>query len=531
MNVPLMVYFINSEMFARADVSAMAHHGFHGGIAMAMLFFSIREGSAKLDSSTGEILETKYKDAIQEIARGEAWGCMDITEPDAGSDMAQLRTVGEQDDDGNWFVTGEKIFFTSGHGKYHYVIARTEDSGDPEDPYAGLGGLSMFLVPTYHDREDGTRERVVEITRLEEKLGHHGSATCALLFDRAPAELIGTRGEGFKYMLLLMNNARVGVGFECIGLAEAAYRLAKDYAAERRSMGKSIDRHELIADYLDEMRTDIAGLRAITFKAAHNEELAQKLSLIIEYGDSLGSEERESLERRLRRAKRITRRLTPLLKYFGAEKAVEISRRCLQIHGGNGYTTEYGAEKLLRDALVMPIYEGTSQIQALMAMKDSMMGILRAPQHFVRRLAKARWKSISAGDELERRVAKLQVMSLTAQQSLLLKTAGNKLADLKGKPLRDWPATFMSEWNPKTDFAWALLHAESLIQLLTDEAIVEELWAQAQKEPSRAELLEGYLERAEPRARYLSDRMTNTGQRLLDRLEATETLEVQKAAE
>jgi hypothetical protein len=223
-----------------------------------------------------------------------------------------------------------------------------------------------------------------------------------------------------------------------------------------------------------------------------------------------------------------------LLKYFGAEKAVEITRRSLQIHGGNGYTTEYGAEKLLRDALVMPIYEGTSQIQALMAMKDSMTGILQAPQHFVRRLAKARWRSISSGDEIERRVAKLQLTSMMAQQSLLLKTAGNKLADLKGKPLRDWPATFLSEWNPKTDFAWALLHAESLIKLLTDEAIVEELWAQSQAHSERREILLRYLERAEPRARYLTDRMSTTGQRLLDRLEELEGHEdgtAHKAAE
>jgi alkylation response protein AidB-like acyl-CoA dehydrogenase len=103
---------------------------------------------------------------------------MDITEPDAGSDMARLRAFGEQDAAGNWFVTGQKIFITSGHGKYHFVIARTEKL-DPEDPMSGLNGLSMFLVPTYEDLPDGTRKRIVSLDRVEEKLGHHGSVTGA----------------------------------------------------------------------------------------------------------------------------------------------------------------------------------------------------------------------------------------------------------------------------------------------------------------------------------------------------------------
>ena len=131
----------------------------------------------------------------------------------------------------------------------------------------------MFMVPTYHEDADGKRTRVVQLSRLEEKMGHHGSATCGLLFDRAPAQLVGERGEGFKYMLILMNNARLGVGFECLGLSEAAFRLAKAYTAERRSMGKSIDRHEMIADYLDEMRSDIEGIRAMAMTAAWHEEM------------------------------------------------------------------------------------------------------------------------------------------------------------------------------------------------------------------------------------------------------------------
>ncbi len=530
MNAPLLLYFINTEIMARADVSVMAHHGFHGGMAMAMLVFSIQEGTTEVDAGNARILETRWRKEIDEILRGEAWGCMDITEPHAGSDMAQLRAVGEQDADGNWTVTGEKVFITSGHGKYHFVIARTEKAGDPDDPFAGLGGLSMFLVPTYEEDEDGNRRRIVKIGRIEEKLGHHGSATCSLVFDRAPAMLVGERGEGFRHMLTLMNNARLGVGFESIGLCEAAYRAAKAYAEERPSMGKTLDQHEMVADYLEEMRTDIQGLRALAVHGAVNEETAAKLQLGARFG---GTKDRsaEELEREAEQYKRRARRATPLLKYLAAEKAVEMARRCVQIHGGNGYMQDYPAEKLLRDAMVMPIYEGTSQIQALMAMKDTLMGIMKNPQRFVRRMAQARIRSLSSRDPLERRVAKVQLLSLGAQQHLMARTAGDKLASLRDRPITEWPSRFLAQWDPKRDFAFAMLHAERLTRLLADEHICECLLDQARAHADRREVLERYLDRAEPRCRFLHDEITTTGGRLLARLRPEAPPRTAEAAE
>jgi hypothetical protein len=397
---------------------------------------------------------------------------------------------------------------------------------------AGLSGLSIFLVKTYEDLPNGKRERYVTLDRLEEKLGHHGSATAALSFDRAPAELIGQRGEGFKYMLTLMNNARVGVGFESIGVAEAAYRLARDYAAERRSMGKPIAEHEMIADYLDEMRTDIQGLRALAVASAYAEETAQKLGFLSRFleGDERGRA-RVATEQHAARA--VSRRFTPLLKYLAAEKAVEIARRSMQIHGGVGYTKEYGAEKLLRDALVMPIYEGTSQIQSLMAMKDALLGIVKNPGAFARRTAEARWRSVSARDPLERSVARIQSLSLGAQQHLMAKTAGTKLRTLRGAPIGKWRGLLTSGWDPKRDFALAMLHAERLTRLMADEAIVEVLLAQAQAHPDRRELLERYLDRAEPRARALHHEITTTGSRILSSLRSggTASSAVAEAAE
>jgi 3-(methylthio)propanoyl-CoA dehydrogenase len=501
---PLLVNWLCGEMIGRADVSVLAHHGFHGGIALAMLVFSLEEGTTEWDPKKLTLSRTRWAEQIKEIGRGEAWGSMDITEPDAGSDMARLKAVGEQDADGNWFVTGQKIFITSGHGKYHFVIARTEKVKNPDDPMSGLQGLSMFLVKAYEDLPDGTRKRIVTLDRIEEKLGHSGSATAALSFDRAPAELVGKRGEGFKYMLTLMNNARIGVGFECIGLCEAAYRVAKAYASERRSMGKTIDQHELIAEMLEDMEVTLIGMRALAVESCFAEEMFRKQKLM---GD----------ERSAKRWAKIARRLTPLLKYLAAEAAVDFSRKCLQIHGGNGYMCEYPAEKLLRDALVMPIYEGTSQIQALMAMKDTLVGIIKDPQSFVRRQAQSRWRVV-AKNGLDRRVTKLQIQSMNVQQFLLARTAGDKAKSLRDKPISEWGTEFTKNWDPKRDFAYAMLHSERLIRLLINESIAEILLAQAKRWPERRDYLERFLDRAEVQSRHLADEITTSGTRFLERL-------------
>jgi alkylation response protein AidB-like acyl-CoA dehydrogenase len=530
LNVPMAVYMMNIELFSRADVSVAAHNGFHGGIAAAMLLFSFREGTTTFDPETLQITGTRWADEVAEIVRGDAWGCMDITEPDAGSDMAALRTYAEQDADGNWFVTGQKIFITSGHGKYHFVIARTEGAADPNDPMAGLAGLSMFLVPTYHEDAEGNRTRVVTINRLEEKIGHHGSATASLSFDRAPAQLVGKRGEGFSYMLTLMNNARLAVGFECLGICESALRMAKDYAAERRSMGKSIDRHEMLADYLEEMETDIQGIRALAVQGVYHEEIAQKAGIVAATGLFRDDLRVRRFADELGHHKAAARRYTPLLKYLAAEKAVEISRRAIQIHGGAGYTKDYGAERLLRDALVMPIYEGTSQIQSLMVMKDTLSGIIKNPQGFITRLAQASWRARSSREPLERRVARLQQRALRAQQHLMTRTATDKVRALRDKPLNQWPQQLTKNWNPKRDFAFAMLHAERLTRLLADEAICELLLEQSRRFPERRDILERYLERAEPRSRFLFDEITTTGDRLLGRLSGGSTDDNERAA-
>ena len=291
---------------------------------------------------------------------------------------------------------------------------------------------------------------------------------------------IGKRGDGFRYMLILMNNARVGVAFESIGLGEAAYRAAKEYAEVRRSMGKPIARHEMIADMLDEMELDLVALRALAVRSAYHEESAQKLGIFSAALDA-PPEEKARVAKELPRHQRLSRRYTPLLKYLATEKSVEIARRAVQIHGGSGYTRDYPVEKLLRDALVLPIYEGTSQIQSLMAMKDTLMGVIAKPQLFVKRMADARVRSLSSRDPLERALARVNLNALSATQFLMRKTAAGKLKSLAHKPMTSWPKAFAKDWNPKRDFAFAMLHAERFTRILAEEAIAEILVDQAKE--------------------------------------------------
>jgi hypothetical protein len=315
-------------------------------------------------------------------------------------------------------------------------------------------------------------------------------------------------------MLLLMNNARIGVGFESLGILEASYRKAAAYAAERPSMGKTIDKHEMIAEYLEEMRTDIQAIRCVAVAAAVEEELAQKLRIRLLAWPPASEEERAELERQRSRHAAAARRLTPLLKYAASERAVHQARRAVQIHGGSGYIKEYGVEKLLRDAMVFPIYEGTSQIQALMAMKDTLLDAVNRPEAFMRRQGASRWRAMSSRDALDRGVGRLQVLREQTVLFLLTRLAASKVGTLRDHSPLSWRKV-LADVDPKRDFALAMLHAERLCQLLADVVIAEELWKVAEKFPERREVLERHLERAEPRARHLNDVITSTGGRLL----------------
>ncbi len=510
-NAPMVLYFAISEMLSRADISLVGHYGFHGGIAMSLLFYSLTEGS--YEHNKGVLLKTRFDDAIAEIAAGENFGCMVLTESDAGSDLAALRAKAVQQEDGTWRLSGQKIFITAGHGQHQLVIAKTEDTGD------GLKDISLFLVPRQIENEDGELVDNVVVERLEEKLGIHASVTCTLAYDDSVAELVGERGQGFKLMLMLMNNARLGVSFEGIGLIESAYRLAVEYAAERKSMGKTIDRHEMIADYLEKMDVGLRGLRAMAFDAVRAVELSSRLEVQLKLDPPADKAERKQMERRMKKFQRRARDLTPLLKYLASEKAVEYSQLSMQIHGGVGYTKEYEIEKLVRDALVLPIYEGTSQIQSLMALKDSLGNALKDPAGFLRRSAAARVASLSAREPMDRQIGKLESMAYGSMQHIITKIARGKWQRVSRRKITEWSNAFLKEWDPKRDFSFGMLHAERLCRLLAEVEICKILVDQARRYPERQALAEAYLERATPEVAYLHDQIMNTGDRLLEKLQ------------
>ncbi len=515
MNAPLLVNSAFVEMLARADTAVVGEFGFFGGIAQALVFYSLEEGSVEHDDK-GFPTKTRFDDVARKIGAGEEWGAMVLTEPGAGSDLAQLKAKAVLAKDGkSWRVTGQKIFITAGHGQHHIVIARSED----EKTHAGLKGLSLFYVPAH---KDGKRN--FEIGGVEHKMGQHSAVAATIHYEDSYAELIGQRGHGFLGMLLLMNNARLAVGFESIGIMEAAYRMARAYAEERVSMGKAIARHEMIADYLDEMEVTIKGLRAITFEAAFHEEVSTRMKASLKARPIANDDERKKVEREIRRHKRRARHLTPLIKYLGGEEAVRCARMNMQILGGIGYITETGAEKILRDALVLPVYEGTSQIQSLMAMKDNLQAALRNPGRFLGEMASSRIDSLSGKDVLDKGVARLKSYSNTAMQTIMTRIAADKLGDMRDRPLLEWKSAFMQDWNPARDFSFGLLHAERLTKLLINATVAETLVRQAHEtkgtphHEDRKELALRWIERMEPRSKGLLGEIEATGGSLVGRV-------------
>ncbi len=504
LNAPVAVYLAVAEMLARADVSCMTHFGFHTGIAISLMIYAMRDPRTKFDK--GRVVATPYDDVIADVLQNGAFGCMVLTEAGAGSDLAQIKTTAKEDGGGQWRLNGEKIFITSGHGQYQLVLARTEEN----DKAPGLKGLSLFLC-----RQKLSGQVNVKISKVEHKIGHHGSPTCVLVYENSIGELIGRRGEGFELMLALMNSARLAVGFESLGICEAAYRAAKDYSSQRVTMGKTVDRHEMIADYLEDMDLYIKGLRALCFEGAQKVERSVKMEQILKHDPPKDEAARADYERRLARLKRQARDMTPLIKYIGSEKAVEHARMSMQILGGVGYTTEFIPEKLLRDALVLPIYEGTSQIQSLMILKDQLMQGMRDPRRFLVKMARANWKRVAENSPLEKQLSKLFAYKYKALQTILLRIARNKLKSTYDMPIGDWTEALFSNWDAKVDFAPGLLHAERLTKILADVTIARVMVKYALRFPERSRDAERFMKRADLRCRYWLSEIEEHGVDLL----------------
>jgi hypothetical protein len=280
---------------------------------------------------------------------------MDLTEPDAGSDLQAVQLKATFNSKTNmWSLNGVKRFITNGDADISLVLARSEAGS------VDARGLSLFL----YDRT----EKAVSVRRIEKKLGIKGSPTCELVFNDAPASLIGSERMGLiKYVMSLMNSARLGVGGQSVGIAEAAYREALKYANERSQFGKPIIQFPAVYEMLTNMKVNITALRSLLY------ETSRMIDIYKGYQEV--SKER-SLEREERLEMKSTNRyadvFTPLLKLVASESSNQIAYDSLQIHGGAGFMKDFPIERLYRDARITSIYEGTSQLQVVAAIKGVM---------------------------------------------------------------------------------------------------------------------------------------------------------------
>lgn len=496
-NLPWLVTNAVTEMCARADASLMTYYSFFSALGMAFQFFSLDEGSFKAEN--GKLVSTRFDKQMSDLAQGKTCGAMCLTEPQAGSDLSAINTIAKKDKDGYWYLTGQKIWITCGHGEHHLVLARSEKTSTHE----GLKGLSLFYVPA-HIEKDGKTVRNFEIGAQEKKMGQHSSVTVTLNYDNTRAELIGQRGHGFRNMAMVMNDARLIVGFEGIGICEKALGQARAFANERVTMGKKIADHEMIADYLDEMEVENKALRALAYRAAFHEELSNRLKASLRLEKPKGEEAKKKLEKDQKFHKWQARLSTPLIKYTAAENAVRFTRMNMQIMGGVGYMKEYHAEKLVRDALILPIYEGTSQIQSLMVIKDHIQDVMRNPAQFFSKMASVKVQILSAKTAEERMLSRIKSHYYSAMQMILTRMVMDKFGGLKERPLADWKSAFLASWDPKKDFSFGLLHAERFTIIASKtwmaQALVEQALKISDKElrRERLHLASRFMERADP---------------------------------
>ena len=298
---------------------------------------------------------------LEKLITGQWSGTMNLTEPQAGSDVGALRTKAEPQGDGTYKITGQKIYITWGDSDFlentcHLVLARLPGAKP------GPKGITLFMVPKFIPNEDGTvgERNDLRVVSLEHKLGIHGSPTCVMQFDGATGWLVGEENDGMACMFTMMNNARLSVGMQGIGVAEAAYQHALGYAMDRtqgRSMieggkGTIID-HADVRRMLTSMKADIFAARCV------GAACSQAIDMATATGDA-GWAARAAL-------------LTPIAKTFGAEVGIDVAEQGVQIHGGMGFVEETGAAQFSRDVRITTIYEGTTGIQAMDLVARKMM--------------------------------------------------------------------------------------------------------------------------------------------------------------
>lgn len=336
LNFPKTIYLMMVEIASRADASLMNIFGLQD-IAMTISKFGDEE---------------QKQEFLPGFASGGYTGAMALTEPDAGSDLQAVKLQAYQNEEGQWFLRGVKRFITNGGGEVLLVLARSE-AGTKDGR-----GLSMFAC---------YGGDTVVVRRIEDKLGIHGSPTAELQFNDTPAVLIGKRKFGLiKYVMDLMNSARLGVSSQALGISQAAYEEALQYAKAREQFGGPIYNIPPVTNMLIDMRVTLETNRSLFYAACKWVDIRNKLE---EHIDRLKAEERnfQDEQDKFKWANKVCNLLTPTAKYVLTESANKITYDALQIHGGAGYMKDFTIERLTRDARITNIYEGTSQLQIVAA--------------------------------------------------------------------------------------------------------------------------------------------------------------------
>lgn len=339
LNFPITPYIMAADIVSRADT------GFEN-------LWGLQDCAETLYEFGNEEQKQKY---IPRVCAGETMS-MDLTEPDAGSDLQAVMLKATKKDDGTWVLNGVKRFITNGDSDIHLVLARSEE-GTTDGR-----GLSMFI----YDKRNGG----VNVRRIENKMGIKGSPTCELTYKNAPAELCGdTRMGLIKYVMALMNGARLGIAAQSVGVSEIAYREALQYARERKQFGKAIIEFPAVSEMLSVMKAKLDASRTLLYETARYVDL-YKVYEDIAKERSLTPDERKEMKA----YKKLADALTPMAKGLSSEYCNQNAYDCIQVHGGSGFMKDYACERIYRDARITSIYEGTTQLQVVAAIRHVTTG-------------------------------------------------------------------------------------------------------------------------------------------------------------
>lgn len=339
LNFPITPYIMAADIVSRADA------GFEN-------LWGLQDCAETLYEFGDEDQRSRY---LPRVCNGETMS-MDLTEPDAGSDLQSVMLKATQKEDGSWVLNGVKRFITNGDSDIHLVLARSEEGSRDGR------GLSMFV----YDKRNGG----VTVRRIENKMGIKGSPTCELVYKDAPCELVGSRRLGLiKYVMALMNGARLGIAAQSVGLSEAAYREALSYAKDRRQFGKAIIDFPAVSEILAVMKAKLDASRALLYACARYVDLYKAFE-DIERERKLTPDEKKECKM----YSRLADAFTPLAKGMTSEFANQNTYDAIQIHGGSGFMKDYRCERLYRDARITSIYEGTTQLQVVAAIRHVTTG-------------------------------------------------------------------------------------------------------------------------------------------------------------